>query len=93
MTEQTIEQKLQDVLAAHAEWIESDGKAGTRLDLSDAELSFVNLREANLTDVNLSGANLKCADLNMAYMPGMHEGRELWPHSQVGVLLPPRTLR
>lgn len=50
-------------LAAHAAWLESEGREGARLDLSDANLS-----DANLTRADLSGAYLTSAYLARAYL-------------------------
>ncbi len=58
MTTQTVEQKLADVLAAHAEWVESDCEAGIRLDLTGADLRGTILAGANLTSAELTGTNL-----------------------------------
>jgi len=58
MTELTIKQQLANVLAAHKEWIKSDGQNGERLDLS-----YANLTDAFLWGTNLTGANLHYANL------------------------------
>jgi len=43
MAKQTIQQKLADVLKAHREWVDSEGKIGVQLDLSDVDLYDVDL--------------------------------------------------
>ncbi|HXX43512.1 MAG TPA: pentapeptide repeat-containing protein [Candidatus Acidoferrales bacterium] len=62
---------LDDKLAGHREWVESHGLAGTRADLSCAELEgadliSVNLRMADLHDANLRAADMLLADLRDA---------------------------
>jgi len=64
MTDQTIKQKLIDVLAAHAEWVKTDGQAGVQLNLSDADLTDAELTGAKLNDANLCNADLTGADLS-----------------------------
>ncbi len=59
---------LEETLAAHREWLDSHGTAGTRADLrkgsyESTELISVNLRYADLQDVNLRAADLLLADL------------------------------
>ncbi len=49
MTDQTIEQQLANVLAAHREWVKTKGKTGVQLDLSSAFLTGADLTSANLT--------------------------------------------
>ena len=62
---------LDEKLASHREWAESHGLAGTRADLSCAELEgadliSVNLRMADLHDANLRAADMLLADLRDA---------------------------
>ena len=62
---------LDEKLASHREWVESRGVAGTRADLSCAELEgadliSVNLRMADLHDANLRAADMLLADLRDA---------------------------
>ena len=62
---------LDEKLASHREWVESHGLAGTRADLSCAELEgadliSVNLRMADLHDANLRAADMLLADLRDA---------------------------
>jgi uncharacterized protein YjbI with pentapeptide repeats len=59
---------LEETLAAHREWLDSHGAAGTRADLrkgsyESTELISVNLRYADLQDINLRAADLLLADL------------------------------
>jgi len=56
------------LLAAHHEWLESDGKKGRRLvlpgaDLRGACLATLTLSRADLSGADLSGADLNCAEL------------------------------
>jgi uncharacterized protein YjbI with pentapeptide repeats len=62
---------LEETLACHREWVESQGEAGKRADLTSAELEEaeligINLRFADLHDANLKGADLLLADLRDA---------------------------
>ena len=69
-------QELDDILAEHKDWVESEGKSGASADLSfsdlsnaelhDADLSKADLRSANLSNADLSGAELPLADLSEA---------------------------
>lgn len=63
--------KLDEKLAGHLEWLDSQGQGGLRADLSDAdlegeELIGVKLRLADLHDANLRAADLLLADLRDA---------------------------
>ena len=65
--------ELNNCLASHKLWIESEGKEGTRANLKDANLlganlTYADLLGANLTYADLGGANLKDADLRGAYL-------------------------
>jgi len=51
--------ELKNVLAEHKFWLESNGKQGTRADLTDADLLYANLLYANLTDAILTGTILE----------------------------------
>lgn len=62
---------LEETLASHREWVESQGEAGKRADFTSAELEGaeligINLRFADLHDANLKGADLLLADLRDA---------------------------
>jgi uncharacterized protein YjbI with pentapeptide repeats len=62
---------LEEKLASHKEWVESQGVAGQKADLSGkdfegAELVGVNLRFAEFHDANLKAADLLLADLRDA---------------------------
>jgi hypothetical protein len=57
--------QLQEVLRLHSLWLAGD-PAGTRANLSGADLSGANLSGANLSGANLSGANLSGANLSGA---------------------------
>ena len=67
----STEWKLEEALGAHREWVESQGVAGKKADLSRAglegtELIGVNLRYADLGDANLTASDLLLADLRDA---------------------------
>ena len=51
--------ELNSILASHKLWIESNGKQGTRADLTDADLLYANLLYANLKDAILTGTILE----------------------------------
>jgi len=57
---------MNEILAQHQKWIESNGAEGTRADLRDANLTYVNLTYANLRYVDLRGADLRYVDLRGA---------------------------
>jgi uncharacterized protein YjbI with pentapeptide repeats len=57
-------EELKEILKKHRDW--QDGIGGVCADLSDADLSDVNLRRANLSDADLSDANLRRANLRRA---------------------------
>ena len=65
----TITPAAAAILASHALWLAHD-PAGTRADLSDANLRYANLRGANLGDANLRYANLGDANLRYANLRG-----------------------
>ncbi len=58
--------KLDQILAAHKLWVETDHEQGERADLSGADLSGADLRGADLIRANLSGADLSGANLSGA---------------------------
>ena len=58
--------ELKSILAEHKLWLESNGKQGTRADLTDADLTGANLPCADLWGANLRGANLRGANLRGA---------------------------
>ncbi len=67
--------KVAAVLAAHREWIDSDGAEGTRADFRGARLRGASLRgavlnRALLEDADLRGANLRGADFQGANLAG-----------------------
>jgi len=57
---------LDDKLASHREWVESQGQAGQRADLGGSELEAVDLISVNLRFADLHDANLRAADLLLA---------------------------
>ena len=56
---------IKDVLDAHQEWLDSNGKRGEKADLSSGIL-----QEADLHDANLERADLKCARLSVSDLMG-----------------------
>ena len=54
---------INQIIEQHALWLDTDGKEGSRADLTRANLYGVNLAHVNLTRANLYCANLTCADL------------------------------
>jgi len=64
---------LDEILKQHRLWVESEGKSGTRADLSGANLSGAflsraDLRSADLHGADLTGAELFDADLSHAFL-------------------------
>lgn len=57
---------LEEILREHRKWVVSGKKAGTRANLSGANLTHTDLSHATLTDADLSDANLTDADLRGA---------------------------
>jgi uncharacterized protein YjbI with pentapeptide repeats len=57
-----IDKELLDKLRIHFEWIESEGKQGHQLDLSNANLSNVDFLTKDMRFVKFDGANLYYAD-------------------------------
>ena len=62
--------ELNEILANHKLWIDSNSEYGNRADLRGANLSDANLRGADLSGADLSGANLRGADLSGADLRG-----------------------
>ena len=58
--------ELDEILEQHEQWVYSDGKLGSRANLSNTFLEHVNLHNANLNNADLSGADLSGADLSNA---------------------------
>ncbi|WP_158043578.1 pentapeptide repeat-containing protein [Skermanella pratensis] len=77
---ESLGERLFELLAHHQEWLDSEGRAGQRLeldlaDLSDAPLGEVDLSAAkiqrcNLRNANLTGSNLMMADLSYSNLSG-----------------------
>jgi hypothetical protein len=76
--------QLQGVLAEHRAWMDSDGRSGTKADLSYAQLPGVSLWSADLREADLSHANLQGADMAHARLRGANlrhakmEAASLW---------------
>ena len=62
--------ELQNILASHKLWLETNGKQGVFAILRDADLRGANLTYANLGNANLGGADLTDADLTDADLTG-----------------------
>jgi len=58
--------ELKIILDNHKLWLETKGKEGSRADLRDAVLIYVDLTSADLRGANLTSANLKGAVLTDA---------------------------
>ena len=58
------QEKLNEIIAEHAKWLE--GLGGRRADLCEADLGHVNLCRADLCEADLGHANLYGADLRGA---------------------------
>ena len=63
-------EKLQEILAAHKLWLNTDGEQGQRAYLTDAYLTDAYLTGADLTDANHTDAYLTGADLTGALTSG-----------------------
>ena len=61
---------LENVLARHQVWLESQGRQGSRAELAACELRGVDLRERDLRRADLATANLAGADLSRAKLCG-----------------------
>ncbi len=74
-----ISMLIKDVLAAHKEWLESDGTHGERAELQNAILQQADLHKADLTRADLSGVRMSVADLMCANFTGADlRGADLW---------------
>ena len=62
--------ELNNCLASHKLWVETQGKQGIRADLQGADLTGADLTGAKLTGAYLSGAKLTGADLTGANLAG-----------------------
>jgi hypothetical protein len=54
---------LEDILVGHQEWLDSEGKLGTRANLRGVNLKWIDLHGKNLRLAFLEGANLQFAHL------------------------------
>ena len=64
-------ERFNEILAKHAEWVNSHGVKGVRAYLSDADLSGADLKGANLRGADLWCASLWNADLSGADLRGV----------------------
>ena len=62
--------ELNEILANHKLWIDSNSKYGNHANLSGADLRGADLNGANLNDANLHYANLNDANLSGANLNG-----------------------
>ena len=58
--------KLNKILDAHKEWLQTNGEKGEKADLRSADLSYADLSYADLRSADLSSADLSYADLRSA---------------------------
>jgi len=65
----TAKEALALAVAEHKKWL-ADNSTGTRLDLSEANLTRADLTLANLTGAYLMGADLTLADLTLVGLMG-----------------------
>ena len=65
-------EKLQEILAAHKLWLNTDGEQGQRADLTGANLTGADLTGAVLSLAHLKGAVLTGADLWAANLTGAY---------------------
>lgn len=63
-------EQLKDILEDHVAWLRSEGKEGTKADLSRANLPHANLSYANLEQADLKEANLRHINFNDADLYG-----------------------
>ena len=68
------QEKLNKIISAHKEWLETDGKKGMCANLHGANLNGANLGGANLNGANLHGADLSKVDLHGANLGGANLG-------------------
>lgn len=60
--------ELDEILADHQLWLDSDGRRGKQADLRGASLQKADLRRADLQEVDLRRADLRGANLQKAYL-------------------------
>lgn len=63
------QEKLKEILASHSKWLRGEND-GERADLSNVDLSYINLCHTDLRGANLCGANLCYASLYRANLCG-----------------------
>ena len=63
-------EKLRQVLSDHSDWLQSDGKRGTRANLAGAWLWRANFEGADLRKAILQRVNLRRANLSEAPRQG-----------------------
>lgn len=81
--------ELDKLVKAHELWIESNGRTGTRAELSHADLSNFNLAGVNLWGANLDGAYLAGANLRNALLGIDGQKNQRISSTPGAVLFPP----
>lgn len=66
------DRELEDILAGHLRWLQSQGAEGTRADLSQADLRERSLQRRALFRANLAGTDLRGADLSGSVLVDAH---------------------
>jgi len=85
---------IKDVLAAHKEWLDSDGARGERAELKGAVMQQADLHDADLERADLSGARLSVTDLMRANLKGADlRGADLWMSDMKDTILEGADLR
>ena len=64
------QEKLKEILASHSKWLEDEYDGGRKANLSNVDLSCINLCHTDLRGANLCGANLCNANLYGANLCG-----------------------
>ena len=86
--------ELNEILANHKLWIDSNSKYGNRANLRGAILNDANLNDANLNDANLYRADLSGADLSGATLYRANlRGANLYGANLCGAILCRANLR
>lgn len=76
-------EELNSILAAHKEWLDSDGKYGSLADLRYADLYCVNLRGVDLRGASLYGSRLRYVDLRGAILRGVDLSYAILSHADL----------
>ena len=85
---------INDVLASHQKWLDSNGESGERADLSSGILQQADLHGANLEGADLKGAKLSVSDLMGANLKGADLSHaDLWMSDMKDTILEGADLR